>query len=53
MIKFILGAHKGSEFRPSLFIAPETKSVAFCGCKRTSNDTGLCDGTHRDDTVEW
>lgn len=42
---FCDGSHKGSEFSPVQWKAPESKAVYFCGCKRSSNKP-LCDGTH-------
>lgn len=42
---FCDGSHKGSEFLPVQWKAPESKAVYFCGCKRSSNKP-LCDGTH-------
>ncbi len=39
------GAHKGSEFSPTVFIAKETKTVSMCMCKQTENPP-YCDGSH-------
>jgi CDGSH iron-sulfur domain-containing protein 3 len=43
---FCDGSHKGSEFSPLKFTAPETKKAYFCTCKRTGA-TPLCDGSHK------
>ena len=43
---FCDGSHKGSEFTPLPFTAPETKRVFFCTCKRTAGQP-LCDGSHK------
>jgi CDGSH-type Zn-finger protein len=43
---FCDGSHKGSEFSPVKFTAPETKKVFFCGCK-ASEKKPLCDGSHK------
>jgi CDGSH iron-sulfur domain-containing protein 3 len=43
---FCDGSHKGSEFSPLKFTAPETKKAYFCSCKRTGA-TPLCDGSHK------
>jgi len=40
------GAHKGSEFRPLVFVAEETKTAHLCQCKHTKNP-GFCDGSHK------
>jgi len=40
------GAHKGSEFRPLVFVAEETKTAHLCQCKQTKN-SGFCDGSHK------
>ena len=42
---FCDGSHKGSEFTPVRYEAPQTKTVYFCACKHTGNSP-LCDGTH-------
>ena len=44
---FCDGSHKGTEFAPRNFVAPETKRVFFCGCKHSAN-APLCDGAHKD-----
>ena len=31
------GAHQGTEFKPHVFKAEESKPVAMCGCKQTKN----------------
>jgi len=43
---FCDGSHKGSEFTPVKYEAPEAKTVYFCGCKQTAN-APLCDGAHK------
>ena len=40
------GSHAGSGFGPRIFKATEDGYVAFCGCKRSADATGKCDGTH-------
>jgi CDGSH-type Zn-finger protein len=40
------GSHAGSGFGPRIFKATEDGFVAFCGCKRSVDATGKCDGTH-------
>lgn len=40
------GAHKGTEFRPLVFVAEETKTAHLCQCKATKNP-GFCDGAHK------
>lgn len=42
---FCDGSHRGSEFKPHLFVAEETKTAYLCGCKHTANPP-FCDGTH-------
>lgn len=42
---FCDGSHKGTEFEPMEFVAPNSKNVFFCGCKR-SKKSPLCDGAH-------
>jgi CDGSH-type Zn-finger protein len=42
---FCNGAHKGSEFAPLAFVAPETKTAYLCACKHTHNQP-YCDGSH-------
>jgi len=44
---FCDGKHKGGDFRPSAYIATESKDVHFCTCKQTSREDGLCDGAHK------
>lgn len=44
---FCDGAHRGSEFSPTKYIATESKDVHFCTCKQTGNAMGLCDGAHK------
>jgi len=40
------GAHKGTEFRPKVFVAEATKTAHLCQCKQTQNP-GFCDGAHK------
>jgi CDGSH-type Zn-finger protein len=40
------GAHKGSEFTPTIFQVEEPKLGAICTCKQTKNPP-YCDGTHK------
>lgn len=40
------GAHKGTGFSPTVFVAEETKDVHLCNCKHTKNP-GFCDGAHK------
>jgi CDGSH iron-sulfur domain-containing protein 3 len=47
---FCDGSHKGSEFSPLKFTAPETKKAYFCACKQTGA-TPLCDGSHKNLTL--
>jgi len=37
--------HKGSEFKPVIYKAEETKKVFLCACKQTNNRP-FCDGSH-------
>jgi len=43
---FCNGAHKGTEFRPTVFTAEESKTISFCQCKASKNGY-RCDGTHK------
>ena len=43
---FCDGSHKGTEFRPQEWKAPDTEEVWFCACKRSSHQP-LCDGSHK------
>ena len=43
---FCDGAHRGSEFKPVIFKAEETKTKYMCTCKQTANP-GFCDGAHK------
>ena len=43
---FCDGSHKGSEFSPLKYSAPESKKAFFCTCKRTAN-VPLCNGAHK------
>tara|TARA_Y100000780_G_C13613313_1_gene389429 strand:- start:708 stop:992 length:285 start_codon:yes stop_codon:yes gene_type:complete len=40
------GSHAGSGLSPRIFKATEDRFIAFCGCKRSADTTGKCDGTH-------
>ena len=42
---FCDGSHKGTNFKPSVFKADQSKKVFFCTCKETK-DPPLCDGSH-------
>lgn len=42
---FCNGAHVGSNFKPTIFTVPETKTAALCMCKQTNNSP-YCDGSH-------
>jgi CDGSH-type Zn-finger protein len=42
---FCDGKHKGTEFKPLVFTAEESKSAWFCRCKQTCNAPN-CDGSH-------
>ena len=42
---FCDNSHKGSEFKPVIYKATETKKMFFCACKQTNNQP-LCDGSH-------
>ena len=42
---FCDNSHKGSEFRPFIYKATETKKMFFCACKQTT-DQPFCDGSH-------
>lgn len=43
---FCDGAHKGSSFTPTVFVAEESKTAYMCTCKQTGNP-GMCDGAHK------
>ncbi|MFV0280896.1 MAG: CDGSH iron-sulfur domain-containing protein [Rhodoblastus sp.] len=43
---FCDGSHKGSDFSPLAWTAPETKTVYMCACKHTKKSP-LCDGAHK------
>ena len=42
---FCDNSHKGSEFKPVIYKAEETKKVFLCACKQTNNRP-FCDGSH-------
>ena len=42
---FCDGSHKGSQFTPVQWTAPESKEVWFCACKQTATQP-LCSGAH-------
>ncbi|MCP4493730.1 MAG: CDGSH iron-sulfur domain-containing protein [Gammaproteobacteria bacterium] len=42
---FCDGAHKGTEFGPTVFTAEKTEAVYLCDCKKTTN-APYCDGSH-------
>lgn len=42
---FCDGKHKGTEFKPLVFTAEETKTAWFCRCKQTCSAPN-CDGSH-------
>ena len=42
---FCDGAHGGTEFKPHVFEAGESKTAYFCRCKQTCN-APYCDGSH-------
>lgn len=42
---FCDGSHKGTDFSPLKFVAPQDDELLFCGCKQTSNGP-FCDGAH-------
>ncbi len=42
---FCDGAHSGSEFRPKVFTAEESKTAYMCNCKQSDNPV-FCDGSH-------
>lgn len=40
------GAHRGSEFKPTIEEISEKKRVAWCGCKKAASGGPFCDGSH-------
>jgi CDGSH iron-sulfur domain-containing protein 3 len=40
-------AHKGTDFKPTLYETDESKTVYFCGCRASKNGP-LCDRAHKD-----
>ena len=42
---FCDGSHKGTDFSPLKFVAPQDDELLFCGCKQTRNGP-FCDGAH-------
>ena len=43
---FCDGSHSGSEIKPSIFTAKESKTLYLCGCKHSANKP-FCDGSHQ------
>ena len=43
---FCSGAHKGTGFEPTVYVAERAGRVYFCTCKRSAK-APLCDGTHK------
>jgi CDGSH-type Zn-finger protein len=43
---FCDGSHAGTNFKPVLYTADESKLVGFCGCKQ-SKLGAICDGAHK------
>ena len=43
---FCSGAHRGSEFAPTPYVAAHSGRVYFCTCKRSAK-APLCDGSHK------
>lgn len=41
------GSHKGTSFKPTVFVAEESKDVHLCTCKLTERENGLCNGAHK------
>ena len=39
------GSHEGTDFTPMSYTAEESRTLYFCGCKRTGG-APLCDGSH-------
>ena len=39
------GAHKGTDFTPSVFSGEESKEYYLCSCKKSKNGP-FCDGSH-------
>ena len=44
---FCDGAHKGTEFKPLIYIAEKTEKKFWCQCKHTKKPP-FCDGAHSD-----
>ncbi|MEM1123926.1 MAG: CDGSH iron-sulfur domain-containing protein [Bacteroidota bacterium] len=44
---FCNGSHKGTGFAPTIFTAEETKKRSICRCKKTGDELGFCDGSHK------
>ncbi|MCF6213143.1 MAG: CDGSH iron-sulfur domain-containing protein [Flavobacteriaceae bacterium] len=40
------GAHKGTDMRPQVFTAADSKDYNLCNCKQTKN-APYCDGSHK------
>lgn len=46
-LPFCDGSHSGTGKSPFFYHAEETRNVSFCGCHKTQDPNGLCDGTHK------
>ena len=42
---FCDGSHKGTTFRPRVYVPPQDLTLALCGCKATKQPP-FCDGSH-------
>jgi CDGSH iron-sulfur domain-containing protein 3 len=40
------GSHKGSDFKPNVFVAQASEERWMCACKKTG-DSPWCDGSHK------
>ena len=43
---FCDGSHKGTDFRPLVWTAEESREAYICQCKHTGNSP-MCDGAHK------
>lgn len=43
---FCDGSHKGTEFRPKIYLPDQTRTVSLCTCKHTQKGV-FCDGSHK------